>query len=436
MNHMSNSFRDKYSSVEELYKDQSNVPIMGPRKRTTTTVIKGLAIALLFVSLIGWLLFFIVSNLEATPQGSLLLSVSAPESVSPGVPFAYTITLTNEDTRAVENARIRVNYPEGFALRFSEPEALTTAGNTWEIGRIASGEKAEIVATGVLLGETGTLRTMFASASYELEGFKSTLELTDSVVTRLSEQVASLSVDSPDVMIGERVAYFTALVENSSNEPLEGLRLRLVLPEGVVLQDSSPPHVTDNDEVFWNVENIPARGLTEYSATVSWTDAVSGDTNVKLSLVGLSQSGIDFVLDEQDLTLQLGEAPILVSMTQVGEPSENGTVLTRITITNHLSSEISLSALSVALDGEVDWDRLLSVNDVVRSGNVVAWQERSLMAFGIIQSQDVVSLPFTIPLKETLGSVSVTPQIKVVVSGEDKEVTSIGVATAVPLSTE
>lgn len=174
-----NNTGDKYSSVEELYKDQSNVPIMGPRKRTTTTVVKGLAIALLFVSLIGWLLFFIVSNLEATPQGSLLLSVSAPESVSPGVPFPYTITLTNEDTRAVENARIRVNYPEGFALRFSEPEALTTAGNTWEIGRIASGEQAEIVATGVLLGETGTLRTMFASTSYELEGFRSTLELTD-----------------------------------------------------------------------------------------------------------------------------------------------------------------------------------------------------------------------------------------------------------------
>lgn len=426
---------DKLQVVNDLYKDQA-VPIVGPRKRAASTLIKSLAIGLLFVSLVGWLLFFIVNNLQATPTGTLVMKISAPDTVSPGIPFEYIIELENNDVRNVENVLVRVNYPEGFLLKSSEPTPSTVAGNTWEIGKINTNDKSSIKVQGVVYGESDVLRTLFVSTSYELEGFKSGLELSDSVAIKLGESTVSINAEVGEIIVGNKTAAVTIEVENVGDVDVEGLRLKMSLPQGVTyIEGVDQVEVTDG-EIEWGVEVVEAKSTSSYTVNLTWGDDISGDVDLSIVLLGLAQSGIDIGLAEEVIALPLGELPTLVAVSQIGEPSDSGVVLTRVIVTNYLANDLSVSKLSVNLSGGVDWEKMLAVNDVERSQSDIVWSTEQITQFGIIAPNESMSLPLTIPLNDNDSSVIVTPMVSVVLDGQDGEIESVGTEVSIPKSAE
>lgn len=88
----------------------------------------------------------------------VVMNVSMPDDVSSGEPFTTTIELSANSPEILRNLMVRAEYPYGYSLISSNPDAVTD-NNVWEVGDLAPGGKKVIELVGRLIGEDEEERT-------------------------------------------------------------------------------------------------------------------------------------------------------------------------------------------------------------------------------------------------------------------------------------
>lgn len=73
----------------------------------------------------------------------VVLDVIAPDEVSDGDEVEYDIEYRNLDTRPLKDVQVKVNYPDGFQLKATQPQA-SEKGSVWYIGSIEPGYGGKI----------------------------------------------------------------------------------------------------------------------------------------------------------------------------------------------------------------------------------------------------------------------------------------------------
>ena len=84
----------------------------------------------------------------------VILSVSAPASVSPNQPLTFTIKTKSNSKNTLSSMLLRVEYPSGF--KFEKASQNPSAfNNVWDLGDLAAGAEREITVTGTVYGQDG-----------------------------------------------------------------------------------------------------------------------------------------------------------------------------------------------------------------------------------------------------------------------------------------
>lgn len=79
------------------------------------------------------------------------LTLVAPPTAVSGQPLSYIIDYRNESGADINDLKLKVGYPDGFAFQRATP-VPTTGNNTWDIPLLRRGAGARITVTGVLSG--------------------------------------------------------------------------------------------------------------------------------------------------------------------------------------------------------------------------------------------------------------------------------------------
>lgn len=408
----------RIEEIQEIYNQQPEVPIMGPQKqRPVRKVLKIIALVLLVISLVGWLSYFIIKNVEAEPTGSLSFTIEAPDRSAPGVELSYVAHINNDDTRAVENVRVRLNYPDGFVYRNADPEPEEGPNNTWQFDRIDAGQKIDIQVTGALLGDTGAPRVVFGAINYYLEGFRSPLEQTDSVTTFLGDEIVSVSISVSGNKPNESSDVFIDIA-NNGDDYLQDLNLKLNIPEGVKIIVSNPEGQEDNAELIWQIGRLNRGDKLNYAATIEWPENYSDSYIIDAELQGKSLAGLDYVLASDKTEIKF-EKP-LTAVTVLANGSElvpqvkaGSNVALTFKVKNVFDKVIHVNQLTASFpDGLVDWDKA-NLGLATRNGNNLNWSAVNYSGLANIQTGEEQTFTWILPVSvnATTGSFEINSEI-------------------------
>ena len=195
--------RNDYQDLERLYRDTSGAggAASGNLQRPSRSPWRRLAMVVFFLlalgSLAAWFGFYFFNSFSKNRQSELRLTISAPESVGAGEPVEYRVNLNNVAAEAVAEVNLRLNYPDGFVWQSATLSPESAGHNTWSLGALRPGESKEIAVKGIILGESGGIKTIFGAASYRLPNFRSELETTASLGLKLNDSSLTLGWTGP-----------------------------------------------------------------------------------------------------------------------------------------------------------------------------------------------------------------------------------------------
>src|SRR3989339_1699287 len=115
--------------------------------------------------------FFYFDARKSFDQGSLQLTIAAPEKVKINETFNYVIKYQNAGEIVLLNSRLTVQYPPGFILDKSVPDLN---GHELLIGDILALAEREVVLTGKIIDDPIEAQTLSATLSFEPSNFHST----------------------------------------------------------------------------------------------------------------------------------------------------------------------------------------------------------------------------------------------------------------------
>lgn len=128
----------------------------------------------------------------------IILNVDNPTEVNSGQEIDFTVSLTSNANRPMENVLLRVDYPFGFTFEGASPEPRFN-DDTWYVGTIRPGEKQVIRLTGRIQGQENEERTFRFSAG------EANVEDERTIAAEFISTQETLSVQRPFIALNARV---------------------------------------------------------------------------------------------------------------------------------------------------------------------------------------------------------------------------------------
>lgn len=225
------------------------------------------------------------------------LELSGPANTNNAQIIAYELRYSNTTKVPLENARLLVNYPEGFQFAAATPPP-TVGSNIWNLGTLASGKEGAISIQGSLKGVapgqsvtlTASLQTLDAKGTFYTQ---STAKATTAVMSL--PLVATLSLrDSQDTVVkpGDELRY-TIEYQNNGTVATRGVNIVATLdPRALDLASvSAEGGQVAGNTITWNASGV--RGLEvlnpsekgSISFQVTIRDPVVKDSSKNISVV-------------------------------------------------------------------------------------------------------------------------------------------------------
>jgi hypothetical protein len=281
----------------------------------------------------------------AIGDSPVTMSVSQPPSITSGENFTTTITLTHNNTELLRNVVLRAEYPYGYSVASSDPEAASD-NNFWVIGDMAPGSKKVLTINGRLVGENEEERSFRFYAGVADEGNFA------SFGTTLYSAIETVAISRPSIGLniqfnGDRGSTYIAPAGKSINTTIRfqnNLPDKLINPRlevkilGTALDKLSVTPQVDgfydstNNRIVWDLRDLLAEG----ELTSGASGQVSFNFNSLLNLPPNS-SNLDIALE------------VTLSGTSVGDTQRTIGVVERRTV--KISSQVSLASKALYSTG-------------------------------------------------------------------------------------
>jgi len=136
------------------------------------------------------------------------VEILAPQNLASGDELKYLISYKNTGEDDFENIKLRVEYPEGFILSKSYPDA-SEGDNTWYIGHLSAAQEGKITIDGKLEGskdDTKVLRVDLGSledgqfVSYNRESVSTKIETSPLVIFQTVNKLTNYVAKAGDAL--------------------------------------------------------------------------------------------------------------------------------------------------------------------------------------------------------------------------------------------
>jgi uncharacterized repeat protein (TIGR01451 family) len=344
----------------------------GARRIRFASVFFGLSVAFFLVTLgVAGYFFYFGGNSVSTDK--VAVDIQGPTTIAGGDTVPLTITITNTNPVAIENATVEVDFPDG--TRSATDIAKAYPRYVEDLGTLAPGTSVTRSIKAIIFGGAGQTVALPVSLSYGTSGSNAIFEKKSTYAIAISSTPLSLSVDALTEVVSGAPITFTLSVRSNATVSLDNVVLVPTLPFGFSVISSSVP---------MSGGSIPIGTLAPgANKTVTLSGMLVGqdsENRIFHFTVGTAKSTKDQTLGvaymTQDAGVSIAAPFIAISLALNGSTGTN-LVLTpassqsvTLTYTNTLPTTVTDVTITVAVSGTaVDYDSLHAENGFYNSSD-------------------------------------------------------------------
>ncbi len=346
----------------------------------------------------------------AFSEDKVKVSISGPREVKSGDMAMFEIAFSNLNRAALKDAVLYLNYPENFKpsgnLQF---ETEGPAVSKYNIGTIEKNESKKVSVEGKFFGPKDFLTYVEARLEYKSSTFNSVFTAEERTSVFIASNPLFVEIAGPiNVTSGGGVSYVITY-ENSGEEEIKNLKLKVQYPSGFTFSNSDPVPATDDN--IWHIGDLSSGQKGDVRISGSVKGFVDEIKTVKV-FAGEFGSDNDFVsYGEAETQAKIVGSVIAITQTMNGE-KENITVnageVLRFKI--HFENTGSIGLRNVVLTEEISSSILDYSRQEMKDGKgslnsrtgVITWKASDVPQLAVLDPGESGEIEFSIPVKEII----------------------------------
>lgn len=332
---------------------------------------------------IATLLFFLVSLASAgyffyyggnsVSVDKITVSIQGPTTIAGGDTVPFSLTITNKNPVAIENATIEINFPDGTRDASNVLNAYPRYAEN--LGVLPSGASVTRSIKAVVFGEAGQTLSLPISFSYGTSGSRAVFEKKSSYALAIASTPLSVSVDTLAETVSEKPLTLTLTVRSNATVPLANVVLAGSFPLGFSVISSSLP-LTDSNFLLGTL-------LPGSTKTITLVGTLSGQAREERAFhftLGIAKSADDHALAITYMTQNRAvtiSAPFIDTAIVLNGNTSHSMVIApqsyqsaAVSYINTLPTSVTNATIAIALSSTaVDYNSIRTTNGFYRSAD-------------------------------------------------------------------
>lgn len=192
-----------------------------------------------FFAALGIAGYFFYYGGNSVSVDKITFDIQGPTTIAGGDTVPLSLTITNKNPTALENATVEIDFPNG--TRDARNTLVSYPRYIENLGTIASGATVTRSVKAVLFGGAGQSLALPVSLSYGTAGSNSIFAKKLSYTLNISTSPLSVSVDTLTETISNRPLTFTLTVRSNATVAINNVVLAGAFPFGFSVTSSSLP---------------------------------------------------------------------------------------------------------------------------------------------------------------------------------------------------
>jgi hypothetical protein len=388
--------------ISSIFRDPRGKPIdmtkldRAPRHRRGPVVLLVILGVLAAAAVAGFSVFQRNNKFSNT---AVAVTLTAPAAVASGAPVTLTATVVNQESVALKDTELTLQYPEGFTFTESTPKPENTANQAWSLGGLSPGETRTVTITGVLLGSIGESATFTATASYFPANFSSEFTKTTTATVTVNASRLTLTIDGPPSAVAGRSTTFTLTVANTAEEKLTGVVLTTEFPATFAVTSAEPKATEGNAR--WSLGSLDAGATVAVEIAGTFSASVGDSVVIPWRVTLPGDNGETPQAEINQLVLMVN--PTITLTVSVNGSTDDGTVSlgdtleVKVAFANASDLEVSHATLAATVEGRpVDLSTVKDPAKGKRNGSTITWTKTQIPALNELKPGDSGSVTFTV----------------------------------------
>ncbi len=325
---------------------------------------------LMALSVAGYFFYF---GGNAVSVDKIAIGIQGPTTIAGGDTVPLSLTITNQNPVAVENATIEIDFPNG--TRDAANMLAAYPHYIENIGTLPSGATVTRSVKAVLFGGAGQSITLPVSLSYGTPGSNATFVKKSSYALTISTTPLSVTVDTLSETVSNKPLTLTLTVRSNATVALNNVVLVGAFPFGFLPTSSSLPL---NNSSF--LIGTLAPGATK---TITLTGTLTGQNSEQRVFhftVGTANTSNNqtpaVTYMTQDATVSIA-APFIDTTLALNGDTRPDAVITpggyqsvTVSYTNTLTTSVGNAAVTIGLSGSaIDYNSIQTTSGFYNSAN-------------------------------------------------------------------
>ncbi|MFA5998330.1 MAG: hypothetical protein WC814_03030 [Candidatus Paceibacterota bacterium] len=328
---------------------------------------------LFFLVSVGTAGYFFYFGGNTVSVDKVLIDVQGPTTIAGGDTVPLSLTITNTNPAAIDNATVEVTFPSG--TRSADNLLQTYPRYTENLGTIASGATITRSIKAVVFGGAGQTLDLPISLSYGTTGSNAVFVKKSSFALAISSTPLSVSVDTLSETVSGKPLTLVLTVRSNATVALEHVVLAGTLPFGFSVVSSSLPM---NNSSFYLGTIAP--GASKQITLVGTLLGQDKEQRVFHFTVGTANTPTEqtpaVAYMTQDATVTIAAPFINTTLALNGDTSANAVITpgSRQSVTlsyaNTLATNVANATIAIALSGSaIDYNSIQTTNGFYRSAD-------------------------------------------------------------------
>jgi len=350
--------------VPEYHRGKRHVRLAG------TFFVAAFSFFLISLGIAGYYFYFGGNTVSVD---KVAIDIQGPTTITGGDTVPLSLTITNKNPVALENAVIGIEFPSG--TRKADNVLIAYPRYTEELGAIASGASVTRSVKAVIFGGAGQTIPLPITLSYGTTGSNAVFVKKSSYSLAVSSSPLSISVDTLSETVSGQPLTLTLTVRSNAAVPLNNVVLTGAFPFGFSVTSSSLPR---NNSSFLLGTIAPGA-----SKQVIITGVLLGQDKEQRAFhftVGIANSPTDqtpaVIYMTQDATVAIMAPFINTTLALNGDTGSNvvaapgSSQSVTLSYSNTLPTSVTNATISVGISGSaVDYNSIQSTNGFYNSAN-------------------------------------------------------------------
>lgn len=346
------------------HKEESPVPTVKPRRRYRMFILVASIIFFIITAVASSVYLFFGANQISAKNISISLSV--PFSVAAGEVVPVQVSITNQNSVAIDSATLIINYPPG--TRAADESNREIYEERFPIEAISPGKAINVPLQAVFFGEESETKEVKASIEYRVTGSNGTFfKEAESQQVQISSSPVVLRVTGVDKISSGQEMELKLELKSNSPTTQKNILVSASYPNSFSFSKSDPE--PDYGRNGWLIPELAPGAIYQIKVTGIITGQVTENSEIQLK-AGNPQSGnpanIGSVLSQTKFSYNI-EKPFTDVKVEVNGDSDGQVVISPggeanvvVSVKNTLDETVYDMRVDIAPTGNLIRDDLLS----------------------------------------------------------------------------